>query len=114
MSEVTDVVDAMLDAYRARDVDRLLSHFAEDASVVLFDGSSMMANKQVMRDRYEKFFADSPDLQLSIANRIAVGDFVVDEEHSQNVHFEGMPPDLTDVAVYRVVDGKIAKLLVLL
>lgn len=45
MSKTIEIVDACLDAYRARDVDRFLSYFADDASVILFDGTAMMADK---------------------------------------------------------------------
>jgi hypothetical protein len=34
MSMATDVVDAQIQAYRAKDVERFLSHYADDASVV--------------------------------------------------------------------------------
>ena len=37
---MTDVVDAQIEAYRAKDVERFLSHYADDISVVLFDGIS--------------------------------------------------------------------------
>ena len=81
MSMVTDVIDAQIEAYRARDVELFLSHYADDVSVVLFDGNPMFADKQVMREQYGKLFADSPDLRLTIANRMSAGEFVVDEEH---------------------------------
>jgi hypothetical protein len=35
MSIATDVVDAQIEAYQARDVERFLSHYAGDVSVVL-------------------------------------------------------------------------------
>jgi putative hydrolase of HD superfamily len=114
MSEAAAVVDAQIEAYQARDVDRYLTHFADDAAVVLFDGTAMMPDKQVMREMYGRLFADSPDLQVKVVNRIAVGDFVVDEEHLSDFHFEGMPTEMTSVAIYRVADGKITKMLLLL
>jgi hypothetical protein len=50
-----------------------LSCYAEDASVVLFDGTPMFADKQAMREQYGKLFADCPDLYLTIANRMTAG-----------------------------------------
>jgi hypothetical protein len=58
-----------------------LSHYADDASVVIFDDTVRVASKQVMRQQYGKLFADSPDLRVTIASRIAVGEFAVYEEH---------------------------------
>ena len=79
----------------------------------LFDGTPMFADKQVMREQYGKLFADSPDLHLTIANRMAAGEFVVDEEHVSGMNFGDMPIEMTALSVYRVTDGKIARLMLL-
>jgi len=97
-----------------QDVERFLSYYADDVSAVLFDGTPMIKDKEVMREQYGKLFADSPDLRVTIANRMAAGEFVVDEEHQTGVHFEGMPAEGTGLCVYRVVEGKIARMMVLL
>lgn len=47
----TDVVDAQIEAYRARDVERFLPYYADDACVVLFDGTPMFAGEEVMREQ---------------------------------------------------------------
>ncbi|MGO9965099.1 MAG: nuclear transport factor 2 family protein [Acidimicrobiales bacterium] len=114
MSDTTDVVDAQIEAYRAKDVERFLWHYADDVSVVLFDGAPMFKDKEVMRKQYGQLFADSPDLRVTIANRATAGEFVVDEEHLTGAHFEGMPTEMTALCIYRVVKGKIARLMVLL
>jgi uncharacterized protein (TIGR02246 family) len=113
MSAITDVIDAQIEAYRAKDIEKFLSHYADDAAVVLFDGTPMFASKQAMREQYGKLFADSPHLQLTIASRMATGDFVVDEEHLTGVRFEGLPAEMTALSIYRVADGKIARLMLL-
>jgi len=113
MSMATDVVDAQIEAYRARDVERFLSHYADDASVVLLDGTPMFAHKQAMREQYGTLFADSPDLHLTIANRMTAREFVIDEEHVSGMHFGDMPTEMTALSVYRVTDGKIARLMLL-
>ena len=113
MSMATDVVDAQIEAYRARDVERFLSHYADDISVVLFDGTPMFADKQVMREQYGKLFADSPDLRVSIASRMTAGAFVVDQEEISGFHFGDMPTEMTALTVYQVTDGKITKLMLL-
>ena len=113
MSMATNVVDAQIEAYRARDVERFLSYYADDASVVLFDGTPMFAGKEVMREQYGKLFADSPGLNLTIASRMTAGDFVVDEEHVSGLHFGDMPTEMTAISVYQVTAGKISKLMLL-
>jgi putative hydrolase of HD superfamily len=121
MSDATDVVDAQIEAFRAKDVERFLSCYADDVSVVLFDGTPMLKDKEVMREdkevmreQYGKVFADSPDLRVTIANRATVGEFVANEEHITGVHLEGMPDEYDAVSVYRVMEGKIARLMLLL
>jgi hypothetical protein len=113
LSNETDAVDAQIEAYRARDVAGFLSHYADDASVVMFDGTVLFGTKEAMREAYGKLFADSPDLHVAIAGRVTAGEFVVDEEHLSGFHFGDMPTDMVSVAVYRVVNGKIAKLMLL-
>ena len=107
------MVDAQIEVYRAKDVERFLSCYAEDASVVLFDGTPMFADKHVMREQYGKLFSDSPDLHLTVANRMIAGEFVVDEEHVSGMHFGDMPTEITALSVYRVTNGKIASLMLL-
>jgi hypothetical protein len=114
MSLAADVVDAQVEAYRARDVELFVSHYADDASVVNFEGTAIFADKQAMREQYGKLFADSPDLSITIANRMTTGDFVVDEEHLSGFHFGDMPAELTALTVYRVTDGKISRLMLLM
>jgi len=113
MPTATDVVDAQIEAYRAKDIERFLSCYAADASVLLFDGTPMFADKHVMREQYGKLFADSPDLHLTIANRMVAGEFVVDEEHVSGMHFGDIPTEITALSVYRVTNGKIASLMLL-
>jgi hypothetical protein len=113
MSLAADVVDSQLEAYRMRDVELFLSHYADHTSVVTFDGTAMFADKQAMREQYGKLFADSPGLSVTIANRMTSGDFVVDEEHLSGFYFGDMPTEMTALAVYRVAAGKISKLMLL-
>ncbi|MHB1987243.1 MAG: nuclear transport factor 2 family protein [Acidimicrobiales bacterium] len=113
MSEATDVVDAQTEAYKARDLERFLSQYADDASVVGFDGSPICVDKEAMHELYGRLFADSADLQVTIAKRMAAGEFVVDEEHVTGLRLEGMSTEVTAVAVYRVTGGKIARAMLL-
>lgn len=113
MSMATDVAGAQIEAYRAKDVERFFSHYADDASVVLFDGSPMFADKQAMREQYGKLFAGGPDLHLTVASRMTAGDFVGDEEHVSGMHFGDMPTEMTALSLYRVTNGKITRLMLL-
>jgi hypothetical protein len=50
MPEPNEIIDAQIEAYRSRDVERFLSYYADDVSVVLFDGSRMFPDKAAMRE----------------------------------------------------------------
>jgi hypothetical protein len=114
ISLVTDVVDAQIEAYQARDVEKFLACYADDASVALFDGTVMFATKDVMREQYGNLFAASPDLTVTIASRQAAGEFVVDEEHLSGFNAPGMPTELVALCVYRVTGGRISRLMLLM
>ena len=44
---------------------------------------------------YQPHRVGLPDLHLTIANRMAAGEFVVDEEHVSGMHFGDMPTEIT-------------------
>ncbi len=54
-----------------------------------------------------------PDGHLSLPRQILHCYFVVDEEHVTGVRFEGLPTEMTALSIYRVADGKIARLMLL-
>lgn len=62
-----------------------------------------------MRDFYGPLFAHNPDLHADIPQRIHVGSWVLDEEELTGMQAEGLPPDLHAAVVHQVVDGKIAR-----
>ena len=113
MTAVTDVIDGQVDAYRDRALDRFLSFYAEDAVITNGDGKVVMSGMADLRDQYGKSFRANPAVKIEIARRIAVGDYVVDEEHLSNL---GDPPragDLHAVVAYRVSGGLISRVLLL-
>ena len=50
---------------------------------------------------------------MSLPRQILHCYFVVDEEHVTGVRFEGLPTEMTALSIYRVADGKIARLMLL-
>ena len=74
MSEVTDVVDSQVAAYRDRDLERFLACYAADVKVKDFDGNMLMDGLEAMRGWYGALFRDSPLLRADIPRRIVAGD----------------------------------------
>jgi hypothetical protein len=67
MSEIEQLVDVQLAAYRARDLDAFLRCYAENVAIRDFAGNVVMDGIEGMRAQYGPLFADSrqgvtPDL----------------------------------------------------
>jgi hypothetical protein len=114
MSEVTDVVDRQVAAYRNRDLERFLGCYAAGVRVRDFDGNVLMDGLEAMRGQYGPMFRDSPQLRAEIPRRIVAGDYVVDEEDISGMVVAGFPPAMHAVAIYRVRDGLIHDVVLLM
>jgi uncharacterized protein (TIGR02246 family) len=113
MSDVTDLVDAQIAAYRNRDLERFLGFYAPDVAVKDFDGNVLMDGTESMREQYAQLFRDSPNLTVDISSRTIIGDFVVDEEQIGGFTLPGFPTSFRAVVIYRVKAGKIRDVLFL-
>jgi uncharacterized protein (TIGR02246 family) len=111
---MTELIDAQLEAYRARDLDRFLTFFAHDVMVTDFDGKDLMQGVEGMRANYAPLFTNSPDLSVEIRGRIESGPFVVDLEHLEGFINPPYPQTFDAGCVYRVNDGKITAMKILL
>lgn len=109
MSQATDVVDAQLDAYFARDLESFAACYAPDALITSATGEVLAEGYEGIRQMYGGLFENSPQLRGRIVNRIAVGDFVVDHEEIEGFNLPGSPTSFEAIAAYQVVDGKISR-----
>lgn len=107
MTDAETVVQEQIEAFNTRDAERFANCYADDARVLTADGAVMAAGKDAIRQLYGQLFGQSPELHARIATRIAIGDYVIDEEHASGIVFEGMPAQLHAAAVYHVADRKI-------
>ena len=77
---MTDPVDAHVEAYNARDLDRFLACYTPDCVVEDGLGHVLMRGRDEMRSHFARVFAESPELRCEIVHRARVGAYVVDEE----------------------------------
>lgn len=98
-----DPVQAQLEAYNARDLERFIDCYTPDVVIEDGAGNLMMQGHDAMRERYGPMFAQNPELHCRIVNRIRVGEYVIDEER---ITGRG-PKELHAVAIYRVAGEKI-------
>ena len=107
MTEITDVVDRQIAAFRARDLGRFLDCYDPDVKIRDFDGNVLMDGPDAMRSQYGPLFRDSTQLTVEIPRRIVAGDYVVDEEDITGFILAGFPPAMHTVVIYRVREGLI-------
>ena len=106
---MTDPVQQQIDAYNDRDLDSFVAAYAEDAVLEDGEGNVLAQAHDGIRDLYGELFSQSPQLHGEILNRIAVGEYVIDEERVTGIEMEGSPSEVHAAVVYRVLEGKIAR-----
>jgi hypothetical protein len=99
------VVQANLDAYNARDLDKFMFWFAENAEMAEFGSDLRVAGCDAIRERYAAVFAASPALHSTILKRIVIGNKAID--HEQITGRMGASEALELVLIYRVQGSKI-------
>lgn len=101
---MSDVVDRVLDALNAHDLERFVACYAEDATIE--DGHDNIAARghDALRERYGPMFDRHPEIRVRSLSRVDAGAFVVQHEE---VTGRGEPE--RHVAVYLVRDDKIAR-----
>lgn len=101
------VVQAQLDAYNAKDIDRLLQTYAPDAEQFALHGERLAKGRDEMRARYLLRFAE-PDLHARLLSRYVVGNVVADVEIITRSFPEGLGT-IEMLCVYQVEGGVIQK-----
>ena len=102
-------VQAQLEAYNARDIEKFLEPYADDVQVYDYPDKLRYVGKETMRRNYSSFFKSTPDLHCELKNRIIIGNKVIDEE---SVAANGRI--FHAAAIYEIKDGKIVKVMFVL
>ena len=100
---MTDPVEAHVQAYNARDLDRFVSCYAADCIVEDARGTIVVRGHDELRERFDTVFQASPNLHCEIVHRARVGEYVVDEERITG----RVGGDQHGVVVSHVADGLI-------
>lgn len=72
MSPNEELVQAQVDAFNDRDLERFLTFYVSDALIVDGMGNQMMKGREGIRTFYGKLFEQSPKLHVKIRTRIVV------------------------------------------
>jgi hypothetical protein len=101
---MSDVIDRLLVALNAGDVDAFVDCYAEDATIENGHDEVMARGHEDLRSKYGGMFERMPDIRVEALARSDVGEFVVQEEQ---VTGRGEPE--RHIAVYLVRDGRIER-----
>jgi hypothetical protein len=101
---MSDVIDRLLVALNAHDLDAFVACYAPDATIENGHDKVVARGHDELRARYGPMFEESPDVRVAPVSRTDVGEFVVQEEH---VTGRGEPQ--RHVAVYQVRNGLIVR-----
>lgn len=101
-----EVVKAQIEAYNARDVDRMCAFYSEDCVFADLNGAVRQSGRSAIRSRYAQTFADNPENHAWFPNRIAVGDVVIDHEVGER---SAGGERFESIAIYTLKNGLIAR-----
>jgi len=103
-TEAEKIVQQQLDAYNKRDIDAFMATYTKDIKLYNYPEELRTEGQKAMRERYDNFFKNTPDLHAFIKKRIVIGNKVIDEEQ---ITINGKIYNA--VAIYEVENGKIKK-----
>ena len=100
-----ELANAQLEAYNNRDIEAFLIPYSDSVEVYDENMELLYRGKETMRERYGKFFYNTPELNCNLLNRIALGNTVV--EHEEVTVDEGNM--IYAIVMYKIADNKIQK-----
>lgn len=101
------VVQALLDAYNAKDVDALLNTYALDAEQYTLHGELLAKGHEQMRARFLTRF-EEPNLHAKLMSRIVIGNVVTDAELITRDFPEGLGT-IEMRCIYEVAAGRMQR-----
>ena len=102
--EIEAIVNLQLEAYNSRDIDRFVATYSEDVEIYNWNWELTTKGHKQLRERYQDFFKNTPNLHCHIENRIVYGNKVIDKER-----VTAGERIIEAVVIYEVENGKIKK-----
>lgn len=102
-----ELVQKQLDAYNAKDLDALISTYAEDAQQFQHPSKLLASGAAQIRERFAARFKE-PNLHAALQSRIVCGNTVIDHEIVTRTFPEGSGT-IELVAIYQVENLRIVK-----
>ena len=107
IAELERVAQGQLEAYGARDIDRFMSYWANDALYYVFPSTLICDGAAAIRVRHINRFRDT-SLSARLLKRMVLGNLVVSHEFLTLTFPEG-PGTIELIAMHEVENGKITR-----
>ncbi len=99
-----DVVQRQLEAYNERDIEAFIETFHDTAIFVDFKtGEIRMKGKMDIKEKFDSYFKESPELHSDVIKRMEIGNSVIDHEHI--VGSRGSAEMREIIMIYEVNEG---------
>jgi imidazolonepropionase-like amidohydrolase len=102
------IVQRQLEAYNAHDIHSFVATYAEDAEIFYLPNAStpVSAGADALRETYGEMFAQLPDLNCQVVDRLVEGNYVIDQEFCI---FDDDEERAHATAIYQVENGRIRR-----
>ena len=101
----------MVDAYNARDLERTMSYYSDNAVIVDAEGDVIDSGAPAIREIFDEVFSTNPELHAEVPTTIRVGDWVMIHSIVEDwIHRDGNHSRREWVELYHVAAGKIDRL----
>lgn len=74
------IVEKQVTTFNARDLDAFVGCYAERVTVLNYPADTLYTGRGLMKKNYRKFYKNNPFVEVKVASRIAIGNFVIDQE----------------------------------
>lgn len=101
-----ELAQQQLNAYNCGDIEAFLAPYSEDVELYNFPDELTTKGKEKMRPGYAGMFKQLPNLHCELVQRDVLGNTVIDHERITGI--PGQEP-FEAIAIYKIEDGKIAK-----
>lgn len=99
-----------IEAYNARDLDKVLSYYASDALILDGDGSLLETGQEAIREVYGRVFAANPELNAEVPAAVQVGQWVMVHSIVRDwAMADGSRGEMQWIELYQVADDKIQR-----
>ena len=101
------VVDRLLQAYNAKDIDAFLSCCSPDVIAENASGEWRCTGTGSLRETYGPIFEENPAIYAKTTHRTDLREYVVDERITSGMEIDGLPTEQKSVTVYRIIDDRV-------